>query len=138
MKLCADYDMLYVHIGCVQSPITLGMSVSHAAAPSARLDCIQLYLVCRAQTVRHLAAETFARRTLVCSNGVKRQPGKGRNNLEHVFPYHLWFGLSVYPTWGGTVSLVESGDLLAPSFAPGLVNQGGGAVRGALPHYPTQ
>ena len=58
--------------------------------------------------------------------------------FENVFSFYLWFGLSVYLTWYGIVSLIESGDLLAPSFAPGLVNQGGGAVRGALPCYPAQ
>ena len=63
---------------------------------------------------------------------------EGEKQLENVFPFYLWFGLSVYPTWCGIVSLVESGDLLAPSFAPGLVNQGGGAVRGALLRYPAQ
>ena len=69
---------------------------------------------------------------------MKRQPGKGRNYLEHVFPQHLWCGLSVYPDWCGIVSLVVSGDLLAPSCAPGSISQGGGAVRGALPRYPKQ
>ena len=69
---------------------------------------------------------------------MKGQPGKGKDNLKHVYTQHLWFGLSVYPTWCGAVSLVESGDLLAPSCAHGLVNQGGGAVRGALPRYPEQ
>ena len=63
---------------------------------------------------------------------------KGEKQLENIFPFYLWFGLSVYPTWCGIVILVESGDLLAPSFAPGSVNQGGGAVRGALLRYPTQ
>ena len=58
--LCVDCNMLYVHIGCVQSAIMSSMSVSHAAAPSARLDCMQPYLVSHAQTIRHLAAETFA------------------------------------------------------------------------------
>ena len=33
-------------------------------------------------------------------------------------------------------SLMESGDLLAPSFAPGSVNQGGGAVRGCAAALP--
>ena len=63
---------------------------------------------------------------------------EGEKPLENVFPYYLWFGLCVYPTWCGIVSLVESGDVLAPSCAPGSVNQGGGAVRGALPCYPEQ
>ena len=103
--LCVDYDVLYVQIGCVQSAITVSMSVSHAAAPSAWLDCIQPYLVCCVQTVRRLAAETFARQTFVHSHGVKRQPGKGKDKLENVLPNYLWFGLSVYPTWCGTVAL---------------------------------
>ena len=103
--LCVDYDVLNLHIGHVQSSITSSLSVSHAAAPSARLDCMQLYLVRRAQTVRGLAAETLARRTFVRSHGVKRQPGKGRNNLEHVFPPHLWFGSCVFLTWCGIVCL---------------------------------
>ena len=67
----------------------LGMYVSHAAAPSVRLDCVLPYLESRAQTVRRLAAETFARQALVRSHGVKRQPGKEKYNLEHVFPHHL-------------------------------------------------
>ena len=83
--LCGDYDVLNLHIGRVQSSITLNTSVSHAAAPSARLDCIQPYLVRRAQTVRRLVAETFARRTFVCSHGVKRQPGKGKDNSRMFF-----------------------------------------------------
>ena len=66
VMLCGDYDVLNLHIGHVQSSITLSMSVSHAAAPSARLDCIQPYLVHHAQTVRRLAAETFAQQTFVC------------------------------------------------------------------------
>ena len=115
-----------------------GMYVSHAAAPSVRLDCVLPYLESQMQTIRHLATETFTRRAIVCSHGVKKQPGKWRNNLDNVFSHHLWFVSCVYPPWCGTVSLVESGDLLAPSCAPGLVNQGGGAVRGALPRYPEQ
>ena len=75
VMLCVDYDVLVLHTGHVPSPImsslSLSLSVSHAAAPSARLDCMQLYLVCRAQTIRRLAAETFARQTFVCSHGVK-------------------------------------------------------------------
>ena len=63
---------------------------------------------------------------------------EGEKQLKNVFPSYLWFGLSVYPTWCEIVSLMESGDLLAPNFAPGSVNQGGGAVRDALPHYPAQ
>ena len=63
---------------------------------------------------------------------------EGERQLENVFLFYLWFGLSVYPIWCGIVSLVKSGDLLTPSFAPGLVNQGGGAATGALPRYPTQ
>ena len=82
VMLCVDYDVLNLHIGHVQSSITLSMSVSHAAAPSAWLDCMQPYLVHRAQTIRHLAAETFARQTFVRSHGVKRQPGKGKDNLR--------------------------------------------------------
>ena len=136
--LCVKYDMLILHIGHVQTLKTSSLSVSHAAAPSARLDCIQLYLVHRVQTVRRLAAETLARQTCVRSHGVKGQPGKGKDYLVNVFPHYLWFGLSVYPTWCEIVSLMESGDLLAPCFAPGSVNQGGGAVRGALPCYPAQ
>ena len=138
MRLCVDCDVLYVHIGHMCSLISLGMYVSHATAPSVHLDCVLPYLESRAQTVRRLATETFARRALVCSQGVKQQPGKGTDYLENVFPHHLWFGSCVYLNWCGIVSLVESGDLLAPSCAPGLVNQGGGAVRGALPRYPAQ
>ena len=41
--LCVDYDMLVLHIGHVLSPITSSLSVSHAAAPSVRLDCICSY-----------------------------------------------------------------------------------------------
>ena len=40
VMLCIDYDVLVLHNGHVLSPITLSLSVSHAAAPSARLDCI--------------------------------------------------------------------------------------------------
>ena len=58
--LCVDYDVLILHIGHVLTSITSSPSVGHTTALSARLDCIQLYLVHRAQTVRHLAAETFA------------------------------------------------------------------------------
>ena len=83
--MCAKYDELNLHIGHVQSSITSSLSVSHAAAPSARLDCMQLYLVRRAQTVRGLAAETFARRTFFCSHEVKRQPGKGNYNSRTFF-----------------------------------------------------
>ena len=83
--LYVDYDVLVLHIGHVLSPITSSLSVSHAAAPSAWLDCMQLYLVRCAQTVRRLAAETFARRTFVRSHGVKGQPGKGRNNSRTFF-----------------------------------------------------
>ena len=107
VKLYVDCDMLYVHIGRVHSPITLGMYVSHAATPSVRLDFVLPYLESHMQTIRCLAAETFARQTLVCSHGMKRQPGKGRNNLEHVFPHHLWFRLFVYPTWCGIVCLIR-------------------------------
>ena len=60
LMLFGDYDVLNLHIGHVQSLIMLSMSVSHAAAPSAWLDCIQPYLVHCAQTIRRLAAETFA------------------------------------------------------------------------------
>ena len=80
-----NYDVLILHIGHVQSLITSSLSVSHAAPPSAWLDCIQLYLVRRAQTIRRLAAETFARRTFVCSHGVKRQPGKGKDSSRTFF-----------------------------------------------------
>ena len=82
MMMCVNYDVLNLHIGHVQSWI---MSVSHAAAPSTRLDCMQLYLVHCVQTVKRLAAETFAQRTFVCSYGVKRQPGKGRDNSRMFF-----------------------------------------------------
>ena len=71
VMLCADYDVLNLHISRVQSSIMLSMSVSHAAAPSAQLDCMQPDLVSHAQIVRRLAAETFARQTFVCSYGVK-------------------------------------------------------------------
>ena len=36
------------------------------------------------------------------------------------------------------LAYVASSDLLALFCAPGLVNQGGGAVRGVLPRYPKQ
>ena len=85
VMLCVDYDVLNLHIGHMQNSITSSLSVSHAAAPSARLDCMQLYLVRRAQTVTRLAAETFARQTFVRSHGVKRQPGKGKNNSRTFF-----------------------------------------------------
>ena len=87
VMLCVDYDVLNLHIGHVQSEITSSLSVSHAAAPSARLDCMQLYLVHRVPTVSRLTAETFARRTFVCSHGVKRQPGKGKDNSKTLFLY---------------------------------------------------
>ena len=89
----------------MHSPVTLGMYVSHAAAPSVWLDCVLPCLESRVQTIRCLAAETFARQAYVRSHGVKRQPGKGKDNLENIFPQHLWFRLFVYPTWCGTVSL---------------------------------
>ena len=38
--LCVDYDVLILHIGHVLTSITSSLSVSHAAAPSAWLDCI--------------------------------------------------------------------------------------------------
>ena len=136
--MCVAYDVLYVTTSVCALSNTLGMYVSHATAPSAWLDFVLKCLESCVQTVRHLAAEMFAQQAIVCSHGLKRQPGKGRNNLENVFPHYLWFGSYVYPTWCGIVSLVESGDLLAPCFAPGSVNQGGGAVRGALPRYPAQ
>ena len=60
VMLYVDYDVLNLHIGHVQSSTTSSMPVSHAAAPSARLDCMQLYLVRCAQTIRRLAAKTFA------------------------------------------------------------------------------
>ena len=85
--LSVDYDVLNLHIGHVQSLTMSSLSVSHAAAPSARLDCMQLYLVCHMQTVRRLAAETFARQTFVCLHGVKRQPGKGKDNSRTFFLY---------------------------------------------------
>ena len=71
MILCVDYDMLYVHIGCMCSLILSGMSVSHAAAPSVRLGGVLPYLKSRVQTVRHLAAGTFAQQTIICSHGVR-------------------------------------------------------------------
>ena len=131
--LCVKYDVLNLHIGHVQTSITSSLSVSHAAAPSARLDCMQLYLVHHAQTIRRLAAETIARQTFVRSHGVKGQAGKGKDYLENVF-LNI-FGLVHVCIQIGVVSFayVVSGDLLAPCFAPGSVNQGGGAVRGALP-----
>ena len=70
---------------------------SHAAAPSAQLDFVLKCLESRAQTIRCLAAETAAQRALVCSHGVKRLPGKGKDILENVFPHYLWFGSCVYP-----------------------------------------
>ena len=79
VMLCVKYDVLVLHIGHVLSPITSSLSVSHAAALSTRLDCLQLYLVRHAQTVRRLAAEMLARRTFVRSQGVKAQPGKGKD-----------------------------------------------------------
>ena len=114
------------------------MYVSHATAPSVRLDFVLKSLESHTQTVKCLATEMFAQRASVCSQGVKKQPGKGKDNLQHVFLHHLWFGSCVYPTWCGIVSFVEIGDLLATICAPGLVNQGEGAVRGTLPHYPEQ
>ena len=87
VMLCVDYDVLYLHIGHVQSSITLSMPVSHAAATSVWLDCIKPYLVRHMQTLRRLAAKTFARQTFVRSHGVKRQPGKGRNNSRTFFLY---------------------------------------------------
>ena len=83
------------------------MYVSHAAAPSVQLDGVLPYLESRAQTVRCLAAEMFAQQAIVRSHRVKRQPGKGKDNLEHVFPHHLWFGLSVHPIWCGVVCLLN-------------------------------
>ena len=54
-----------------------------------------------AKPLRHLHDKA-----LVCSHGVKNDSqGRGRNNLEHVFLNHLWFGLCVYPTWCGIVCL---------------------------------
>ena len=85
VMMCVDYDVLILHISHVQSSITSSLPVTHAAAPSARLDCMQLYLVRRAQTVRRLAAETFAGQTFVRSHGVKRQPGKGKDNSRMFF-----------------------------------------------------
>ena len=85
LMLCVDYDILNLHIGHVQSSITSSLSVSHATVPSARLDCMQPYLVRRVQTVRRLAAETFAQQTFVCSHGVKRKPGKGKDNSRTFF-----------------------------------------------------
>ena len=104
MKLCDDCDVLYVHIRHMCSLITSGMYVSHAAAPSVQLDFVLPYLESCVQTIRHLAAETSAQPTLICSHEVKKQFGKGRNNLENIFPQHLWFGLSLYPTWCGTIA----------------------------------
>ena len=89
--LCVDYDVLILHIGNVQTSITSSLPVSHATAPSAWLACMQLCLVCYLQTVRRLAAETFAQRIFVRSHGVKGQPGKGRNNSRSFFL--LIFGL---------------------------------------------
>ena len=61
VMLCRDYDMLNLHISRVQSSITLSMSVSHAAAPSAWLDFVLKHLLRCTQTVRRLATEMFAR-----------------------------------------------------------------------------
>ena len=36
------------------------------------------------------------------------------------------------------LAYIVSGDLLAPSCAPGSISQGGGAVKGVLPCYPEQ
>ena len=105
MKLCANCDVLHVHIGRMCSLIMSGMYVSHAAAPSVRLDLVLPCLESHAQTIKCLATEMFARPTLVCSHGVKRQPEKGRNNLENLFPQHLRFGLFVYLTWCEIVCL---------------------------------
>ena len=63
--------MLYVHIGCVKSPITSGMCVSHAAAPYAWLDFVLKCLESRVQTIVRLATEMVAQQALVCSQGVK-------------------------------------------------------------------
>ena len=60
VKLCADYDALYMHIGHMCILILSGMCVSHATAPSAWLDFVLKYLESRAKTVRHLSAEMFA------------------------------------------------------------------------------
>ena len=136
--LCVDYDVLVLHIGHVLSPITLSLSVSHAAAPSARLACMQLCLVRRSQTIRCLTAETLARQTTVRSQGVKGQPGKGRNNSRTFFLYIFGLVRMCIRLGVKKFAYVVSGDLLAPRFAPGSVNQGGGAVRGALPRYPAQ
>ena len=78
MMLCVDCTMLYVHIGCVQRAIMSSMYVSHAAAPSTRLDFVLKCLESRVQTVRRFAAETLARRATVCLYGVKKYPGKGK------------------------------------------------------------
>ena len=88
----------------VHSPITLSMYVSHATAPSARLDFVLKCLESRVQTIRCLAAEILARQTTVYSYGVKRQPGKGKDNLENIFPHYLWFGSCVYPNCCGIVA----------------------------------
>ena len=60
VMLCVDCNVLYVHIGCVQSAITSSMYVSHAAAPSAWLDSVLKCLESRSQTVSRLATETVA------------------------------------------------------------------------------
>ena len=70
---------------CLHSPITLGMYVSHAAALSVQLDFVLKYLESCVQTVRFLAAETDARHSFVCSQGVNRHPGKGKDNSRMFF-----------------------------------------------------
>ena len=70
MKMCVAYDVLYVTTGVCALSSTLGMYVSHATAPLVRLDCVLPYLESYTQTIRRLAAETFARRAIVCSHGV--------------------------------------------------------------------
>ena len=74
---------------------------------------------------------------IVCSQGVKPQPGKGRNILENVFPQHLWFGLFVYPTWCGTVYLSSEWWFVSPKFCSWIGQPGRGSCKGrtaALPH----
>ena len=60
MKLCVDYGVLYVHIGCMCSLTTLSMYVSHAAIPSAGLDFVLKCFESCVQTIRCLATETVA------------------------------------------------------------------------------
>ena len=85
LRLCAKYDVLNLHIGHVQTSITSSLSVSHAAAPSVRLDFVLKCLNNHMQTIRRLATGRFARQAYTNSHGVKRQPGKGKDNSRMLF-----------------------------------------------------